>query len=227
MKPRILAIDCSNHRRTSLGLVEGGEARGEINFNLGKKQSSMLPVMVEFLLGSFSLKVSDLDYLGVVTGPGSFTGLKVAAAFVQFLAWACGGKPIIPLSSLEGLAFSAGDRRKDFIVPVIWGGGGKVYSAIYSSKPKNLPRLLLRQKLFTPEQLIASMELLGVDQNNCSFLSDAPEKTSRLFGSVGLGPFQPAYSKGSCIARLAVLQVEKAVPSEQLKVNYLKDPDIG
>lgn len=228
MKGRILALDCSNLRWTSMGLLEGNEIRGEINFDLAKKQSSRLPVMVEFFLDSFSLKGSDLDYLAVVTGPGSFTGLKVAVAFVQFLAWAWGGKPVIPLSSLEGLAFSEGDGTKDFIVPVLWGGGGKVYSAIYSSfRQKGLPEGLTPQKVFTPHELASALESLGVNQDKVSFLADAPEKISRLFAPTGIGPFKPSHSRGSSIARLAGLQAEKAVAPELLKVNYLRDPDIG
>lgn len=131
MSQHILSINCSNARWTTLGLLDGTAVSGEMNLELGKRQSSILPSLVDFFLGTFSLRVDDVDFFAVVTGPGSFTGLKVAVAFTQFLAWASGEKPIIPLSSLECLAYTILDRSKQPVCPLLWAGGGKVYSALF------------------------------------------------------------------------------------------------
>ena len=99
MKEYALSVDCCS-TWTTLGLAENGSVRGEINIDSGKNQSAVLPGLFQQLLESFFLKPEDISLFGVVTGPGSFTGIKVGISFVSFLAWA-GGKKVVPLSSLE------------------------------------------------------------------------------------------------------------------------------
>ncbi len=55
-------------------------------------------------------------------------------------SWASGEKPVIPLSSLECLAFTRLNRSKQPVCPLLWGGGGKVYSAPSAFRQRGSPR---------------------------------------------------------------------------------------
>jgi tRNA threonylcarbamoyladenosine biosynthesis protein TsaB len=64
----------------------------------------LLPVM-DRLLGSLKLAVSDLNGLAVSIGPGSFTGLRVGLATMSALRLAL-KIPLVGVSTLEGLAWN-------------------------------------------------------------------------------------------------------------------------
>lgn len=64
------------------------------------KQSITLPVETENFLKENNLKFSDLTAIGIVVGPGSFTGIRLGIAYVKGL---CAGLkiPIIPINAFE------------------------------------------------------------------------------------------------------------------------------
>ncbi|MBL3538881.1 tRNA (adenosine(37)-N6)-threonylcarbamoyltransferase complex dimerization subunit type 1 TsaB [Aminivibrio sp.] len=228
MKYRILSINCSNARWTALGLSEGGIVRGEINLDLGKRQSSVLPSLVDFFLGSFLLKVTDLDFVAVVNGPGSFTGIKVGVAFSQFLAWACGGKPVIPLSSLETLSYARPGRSHQYVCPLLWAGGGRVYSALFGpAAAGECPKEAMPTRAYSRGELQAALAHSGARERDILFISDAPEKCAGLFAETIIGPFEPAAPRGSADVLLAEHYTHRAIPPQAVRARYLRDPDIG
>ena len=228
MKHRILSINCSNARWTALGLSEGDAVMGEMNLDLGKRQSSVLPSLVDFFLGSFSLKVPDLDFIAVVNGPGSFTGIKVGVAFSQFLAWASGGKSVILLSSLESLAFARLDSSKRHICPLLWAGGGRVYSGLYAPAGTGAPpQETVPPRAYSRDGLLTAMVPSGSAEREVLFISDAPGKCARLFADTSLGPFEPVTPRGAADVLLAGLYKQQSVPPQAVTAQYFRDPDIG
>ncbi len=71
-------------------------------------QDARLPQLVQDVLSDASLKLDQIDRLAVVTGPGSFTGIRVGVAFTRGLAMAT-GKPCIGVTSMEA-ALPAGQQ---------------------------------------------------------------------------------------------------------------------
>jgi tRNA threonylcarbamoyladenosine biosynthesis protein TsaB len=68
-----------------------------------REQTERLLEHAHELLGDARLAVADLDGITFGRGPGSFTGLRIAAAVAQGLALAC-HVPLLPVSSLLCLA---------------------------------------------------------------------------------------------------------------------------
>ncbi|HOM05210.1 MAG TPA: tRNA (adenosine(37)-N6)-threonylcarbamoyltransferase complex dimerization subunit type 1 TsaB [Candidatus Kapabacteria bacterium] len=68
----------------------------------------LLAVLVQRILDDFQMKVSDLDAVAVSSGPGSFTGLRIGAAFAKALCFDNNPK-LIAVPTLSAIALSAID----------------------------------------------------------------------------------------------------------------------
>ena len=225
MKEFLLSIDCSSGW-TSLGLAEGGVGVGEINLRTGRRQSELLPVMVDFFLESFSLNVSDISLFSVAVGPGSFTGIKVGIAFTQFLAWA-DGKKTVPLSSLEILAQDGAAVNGGLVLPLLWAGGGKIYAALYRFEEGiTFPEQSLPEGVYTPEEIAVRIDSME-NNKEVLWLSDRPEKIEVLFGSSVPSSLRRGTSRGIAASVLSWKRRASACEPQNLLPRYLRNPDIG
>jgi len=98
---KILAID-TTEQGCSAALMLGDELAE--SFEVAARQHSKLILpMVERLLVEADLTLAKLDGLAFARGPGSFTGVRIAAAVTQGLAMSV-DLPVVPVSSLLALA---------------------------------------------------------------------------------------------------------------------------
>ena len=102
----VLSLDTST-RAGSAALVEDGVIRHEIIGDESRTHGERLPRDLMRVLEEASCTLEAIDLLAVITGPGSFTGLRVGIAAVQGLAMAT-GRRIVPVSAFEALAAAAG-----------------------------------------------------------------------------------------------------------------------
>ncbi|MCL4104007.1 UNVERIFIED_CONTAM: hypothetical protein GTU68_034869 [Idotea baltica] len=94
---KLLAIDTSTDA-CSVALYSDGEIF-DIYEVIPRQHSSRLFSMLHELLPSGDLRSQGIDAIVYTSGPGSFTGLRIAASAVQGLAFA-NKLPAIPVSSL-------------------------------------------------------------------------------------------------------------------------------
>ena len=94
---------------------------------LPQRHSRELLRMIDNLLYSKKIKLSHLDALAFGCGPGTFTGLRVATAMIQGLAFAV-NKPVVAVSTLQALA-QQGLRvhKAKFVLSAIDARMGEVY----------------------------------------------------------------------------------------------------
>jgi len=95
----VLCLDTSGEK-IAIGLVKGGEKFTFVSEEGSKKHNCVLLTHIDNILSQNGLKISDIDYFGVVTGPGSFTGIRVGVATTNSFAMAL-GKQIAEVTSLE------------------------------------------------------------------------------------------------------------------------------
>lgn len=106
LDPTILAFDTTG-TEDSLSLYHKGEVTSKTLPKGGSRlQSSILVPSLQMLLQSKDLTFKDVTVLATLSGPGSFTGIRIGLATAQGLLIAGNYHPVIPTLP-ELLAFSA------------------------------------------------------------------------------------------------------------------------
>lgn len=83
-----------------IALLRDGEIVAECRESMSRGQDARLPGLTAELLSNAQLAMADIDRFAAITGPGSFTGIRVGVAFARGLALAT-GKPCLGVTSLE------------------------------------------------------------------------------------------------------------------------------
>ncbi len=104
----ILALDTSTEY-CSVALSAGGgmHVRAE---RAGQSHSEILLGMVDGVLVDGGIRLIDLDGIAYGKGPGSFTGLRIACAVAQGLAFAR-DIPVVGIGSLHAMALACGASK--------------------------------------------------------------------------------------------------------------------
>src|SRR5580704_10995948 len=122
----ILAVDTSG-KQGSIALAQCGPEKEcavlETSPLDGGVFSAQLVPQIAALLASRGLEKQDLGGFAVVSGPGSFTGLRVGLAVVKALAEVL-GKPIAAVSLLE--AISVAGRPKGTVLAALDAGRNEI-----------------------------------------------------------------------------------------------------
>jgi ribosomal-protein-alanine N-acetyltransferase len=119
-----------------------------------------LPGEILALLAAHRLAPAAVDRFAVVTGPGSFTGLRVGIATIQGLAVGT-GRPVVPVSTLDALVAAWRHGRPDVpavVVACVDGQRGDVFFALYAVEPAGgaeASRLLMPPLVGRPEEAAA------------------------------------------------------------------------
>ncbi len=92
-----------------IALCEGDKVVLHQELSLGLANSRLLEPSLEKLLKDASIRPKDLEFVAVGHGPGSYTGLRVAAASAKAISIAC-HIPLVGISSLRGYIPPSGFR---------------------------------------------------------------------------------------------------------------------
>lgn len=117
-----------------------------------QRHSSLILPMVDDLLKEAGVSLRALDGIGYGAGPGSFTGLRIACAVTQGLAFGA-GLPVVGVSTLESLAAQAGG---DKVLTLLDARMAEVYWAAYERDGEDWraviePRLAMPDAAFVPD----------------------------------------------------------------------------
>ena len=107
MKPVVLGIDTSGNS-CSVALACGPALAPRVYARraaVGNAHSKYVLAMVRDVLADASLPLSRCDAIAYSAGPGSFTGLRVACAVAQGLAFGA-GCPVVPVGTLDAIGHS-------------------------------------------------------------------------------------------------------------------------
>ncbi len=125
----IVGIDSSTDI-LALGIYDNDTIEGEININLGQGHNKRLLPYLDMILQETGYEFSDIEGFSLVTGPGSFTGLRISLSTIKAFNLAKDFKTI-GVSSLE-LLVSAYIDQPGFWLPVFDARSSRVYTALFA-----------------------------------------------------------------------------------------------
>ncbi len=148
---KILAIDTSTEA-CSASIMIDDNVIDRYEYAPRRHTELILP-MVNDLLSSAQIKLADLDAIAYGRGPGSFTGVRIAASVTQGLAFA-GDLPVVPISTLAALA-QAVVSTEQHIVSAIDARMGEIYWCAYNVSNNALMQIG-EESVTTPEDISVS-----------------------------------------------------------------------
>jgi tRNA threonylcarbamoyladenosine biosynthesis protein TsaB len=132
---KLLAIDTST-KVAGAALMEDGRLVCETNLACGLTHSERLMALVDGCLRLAGWNPGDIDIVAAVSGPGSFTGVRIGVATAKGIAEAL-GKPVVPVNTLEALAASFVGFGS-VVAPLLDARREQVYCAIYDGGLREL-----------------------------------------------------------------------------------------
>ena len=129
--PLILAVDTTSEYG-SLALVRDGELLEEALLHAPAGFSPVLYEELAGLLERHGVKLADVGCFAAASGPGTFTGVRVALGCVKGLAEAM-GRPAVAVSNLEAVARYGTARLRGAVLDA---RRGEVYGAVYDGAGK-------------------------------------------------------------------------------------------
>ncbi len=125
---KILVIDTSGPV-CGTAVMDENKVYSEFTAQNRNTHSTSLMPMIEAALKAAGTEIGDLDAVAAVTGPGSFTGVRIGVATAKGLAHGA-GLACIPVDALEALAVSAGEFD-GIVCPIQDARAGQVYGAAF------------------------------------------------------------------------------------------------
>ena len=132
---KVLAVDTSG-MTASVALAEDEKTIAQFSMNHKRTHSEQLLPMIDHMLKTALWDMAEIDLFAVAKGPGSFTGLRIGITTVKALAHA-NGKPVVPVSTLDGLAENSFTQGMPIrVCPILDARRSQVYCAVYERGEK-------------------------------------------------------------------------------------------
>jgi tRNA threonylcarbamoyladenosine biosynthesis protein TsaB len=208
----LLAVDTSG-KHGSIALARCGPDHAceivEVAALLGGTFSAELVPQIAALLLKHGFTKGDIGALAVVSGPGSFTGLRIGLAVIKGLAEVL-AKPIAAVSLLQALASASQSRGR--VVAALDGGRNEVFVGEYDVDDAGAR--MIRERLFTREEWLASA--------SDAVIVTTDGKLAEAARTKGLRVVEVERPRGDAIAVLGWRKIVsgETVSPEALEANY-------
>lgn len=157
----ILMIDTSGPA-CGVAIMRDGRLIYEAELVNKQTHSQRVMPMADAALAMSDMMAAEIDVFGAVTGPGSFTGVRIGVSTVKALAHAA-GKPCVAVDALEALAANV-TAFDGVVCPILDARAQQVYGAIF----KNGERVLED----TVEKLAIFLDRVEATGEDALFLGD-------------------------------------------------------
>lgn len=189
-----------------------------------REHNRLVLPMLESLLAEAGIALGRVDAVAFGRGPGSFTGVRIAAGVAQGIAFAL-DLPVAPVSTLAALADEAmAEKGCGYAFPCIDARMAEVYFAVYRRDAEGYPELRGQERVLPPGQADfspADGAGIGTGSGWATYQACLSGLAGRRLASVSSGRFPRA----AAVARLGarIHAVGGSVPAEQALPVYLRD----
>lgn len=222
---KILALDTATEA-CSVALWNDGAVHVDA-IELARGHAQRILPMVDALLESHALRLTDLDAIAAGCGPGGFTGVRLAISVAQGLALGA-DLPAVGVSNLAAVAQAVLSREASATHVLVCNDARmkEVYTALYRRGEAGLAVLEGRERVMQPD----SVELPSVDGRTRRVIGAGrgfrvyPQLVERLRGELVAidDAILPAAGEIALLAA-AAFRAGEAVAPELLQPVYLRD----
>jgi len=222
---KILAFDTST-KFLSVACMKDSSSQAVYHKDVNIRHSEMLVSKIKYLLKKLNWKLTDIDLICVGSGPGSFTGLRIAFATVKGLCLGS-GMNVVSVPSMDAIIRSpaAGVYKKTgkkLAAPFLDARKGKVYTCIYEISDKKIRKL-------TDYLLVRAEDFLKELKEEVFFFGDAVPKYEKELASCKFalfGKHMDWYPRAVEIARAGLkMSVKKTDDVETFEPLYLHEKE--
>lgn len=221
---KLLAIDGAS-RAASAALMIDGALVAESFVENRLTHSQMLLPMVDETLARAGVTVQELSALAVVTGPGSFTGVRIAVSTAKGLAHAL-NIPVVGVEALEALCWNL-PGFGGVLAPMLDARRDQVYAGAYALHNGQL-EMLLPGGAMALDDFLCDLQGIG---GNVMFVGDGvtPHREALLAApglKAQLAPAHLTAIRAGSVAHLAWgrFLAGKHVPARDVRALYYRAP---
>ncbi|MFP4456688.1 MAG: tRNA (adenosine(37)-N6)-threonylcarbamoyltransferase complex dimerization subunit type 1 TsaB [Clostridia bacterium] len=174
----ILAFDTST-KVLSIALAQKEKILVQYRLNVNYTHSEYLLPLIDDALNIASINKDEIEVIGLVIGPGSFTGLRIGLAVAKGLNLSLGSR-LLTYTSLEAIAANQlGSREK--VLSILPAQRNEIYGGLFNVTQQK-PQLIEDYFLGRPEEVLQKYKEVGqirvVGEGYNKFSSDI----STIFG---------------------------------------------
>ncbi len=178
----LLALDTAN-QRCSVALGNSNEVFAQAEVGEGYRHAEMLTVLIQQVLQSAGLQLSELDGVVLSAGPGSYTGLRIGASVAKGLCYGSGW-PLIAIDTLEmmarGYVAAHGPiQPHQLLVPMIDARRDEVFTAVFAGD--------FTQKKASAALVLTAAAYADFSAHELLFFGSGAPKYEALFEGNGTG----------------------------------------
>ncbi len=203
---KLLAIDTCG-AEGSVALAEGAKVIAEERLP-GRSASESLISVIRQALETAEWRLNELGAIGVVHGPGSFTGVRVGLSAAKGLSEA-GGVSLVTVSRLALLARAAGGEEAR-VCAVLDAGRGEFYCGVYEGRRR------------VSEALVAADEIVAAARGASVLVACEPRVAEALGARLVEEP-SASSAVGLILERVAAGEFEDVAA---IDANYLRRTDL-
>jgi tRNA threonylcarbamoyladenosine biosynthesis protein TsaB len=216
----LLAIDTSG-KQGSIAIARAGEPTAEGDFEMievaplagGTFSAQLIPQISELLSSNGFMKTA-VGAFAVVSGPGSFTGLRIGLAAAKALGEVL-AKPIAAVSLLEVCVFASGAQGE--VMAALDAGRGDVYVGEYE--------IPAASGQGPGERILARSEFLAQAKGWAVVTPDSGLAEAAVAAGLSVSTLAPISAASVARVGWRKIQSGETVTPEQLEANYIRRTD--
>ena len=190
---------------------------------------SILP-MVDYCLKNASVKLSDVSFIAVSEGPGSFTGVRIGISTVKGLAFSNQEMRCIGVSSLKALAHNVDDEKRGVVVCACMDARrNQVYNALFVTDGKGGLKRLCDDRAISVEDLYCELvekyknkRIMLVGDGAELFYKSVSKNDTFCDMNILLARCDRLLQDATSVARCAYCDIDKSVLPDALNPVYLR-----
>ncbi len=217
---KLICLDTCT-RALSVAAMQDGALVSAMWHRAQVNHSVLLMPMLSQMLETLGWDAKDVDFWAAVSGPGSFTGVRIGVSSVRALAhgWK---KPVVSVNTLEALAMSFPMERA-LVVPLLDARRDQVYAAAYDMT-SGFPKEVMPPCAASLDDFLKRLP----EQAAIRFVGDGATAHEETLSAIPNAVVTPEYLQFPMASAAAPLAQKRALEGEickydELEPIYLRD----